>query len=78
MMQVPVIGKEDKRGLTAMVANDMSGTMLPLQLIYQGKTERSLPANREEAEAAGHLFSATESHWMTLAAMQDWVEKVQA
>ena len=58
-----VVGKEDKRGLTAMVSSNAAGEMLPSQLIYQGKTERSLPVNRAIAEADGHLFCATESHW---------------
>lgn len=55
--QVEVVGKEEKRGLTASVTNDMTGSMLPLQLIYQGKTDRSLPSQRASAQASGHLLS---------------------
>jgi hypothetical protein len=33
-MQVQVIGKEDKRGLTACVTTTLAGIVLALQLIY--------------------------------------------
>ena len=36
--QVPVVGKDDKREITALLAATASGKLLPPQLIYQGKT----------------------------------------
>ena len=36
--QVPVVGKEDKRETTVVLAVTASGKLLPPQLIYQGKT----------------------------------------
>ena len=40
---VEIIGKDDKRQLTAVFGCSMSGDFLPPQLIYQGKTKKSLP-----------------------------------
>ena len=39
---IAVVGAEDKRQITACVASSLDGTLLPLQLIFQGKTPRSL------------------------------------
>ena len=36
--QVPVVGKKDKRKITGLLAVTASATLLPPQLIYQGKT----------------------------------------
>jgi hypothetical protein len=77
-MQVQVIGKEDKRGLTACVTTTLVGIMLALQLIYGGQREKSMLRKevRSKAEAAGFVFSLTKNHWCTLESMQEWIEKV--
>ena len=36
--QVPVVGKEDKREITVLLTISAAGTLLPPQVIYQGKT----------------------------------------
>ena len=41
--RVEIIGKDDKRQITAVLAGTLSGEFLPVQLVYQGKTERCLP-----------------------------------
>ena len=41
--RVEIIGKDDKRQLTAVLGCSMSGDFLPPQLIYQGKTKKCLP-----------------------------------
>ena len=41
---IPRKGGNDKRAITVTLAETLSGTILPFQLIYQGKTRRSLPA----------------------------------
>ena len=41
--RVEIIGKDDKRQLTAVFGCSMSGEFLPPQLIYQGKTKKCLP-----------------------------------
>ena len=73
-----VIGKEDKKGITASMANTYDGKLLPLQLIYQGKIDRSLPEKeaRAQAEALGWLFSRSANYWCVVETLQEWTEKV--
>ena len=40
---VPIKGVDDKRQITATFAVTLDGRFLPIQLIYQGKSERCLP-----------------------------------
>jgi hypothetical protein len=58
--QVTVIGKEDKRQITALLTITASGNLLPLQLIYQGKTNQCYP-NYELPD--DYLVDHTPSHW---------------
>ena len=41
--RVEIIGKDNKRQLTAVFGCSMSGDFLPPQLIYHGKTKKCLP-----------------------------------
>ena len=41
--RIVIIGKDDKRQLTAVFGCSMAGEFLPPQLVYQGKTNRCLP-----------------------------------
>jgi hypothetical protein len=52
--------------------------VLALHLIYDGQREKSLPRKeaRNEAEAAGFVFSLTKNHWCMFESMQEWIEKV--
>ena len=43
--QVPIVGKDEKRQITAVVASTLEGDMLPLQLIFTGQ-------DKKQAEAA--------------------------
>lgn len=76
-MQVLVNGKEEKRGMTACVTTTMAGGVLPLQVIYGGKTELCRPQGQaaEEAARLGFHVTSTDSHWSTQASMADWFEK---
>ena len=40
---VPIKGVDDKRQITATFSINMTGSFLPIQLIYEGKTRRCLP-----------------------------------
>ena len=40
---VEIVGSGDKRSITATFVVSLSGSFLPMQLIYDGKTERSIP-----------------------------------
>lgn len=73
---VAVIGAEDKRQITACIASSLSGELLPLQLIFQGKTPRSLPPATPASIAAGAHLTFSENHWSSQTTMQDYVEKV--
>jgi len=53
-------GANDKRGITATLAESFSGDILPMQLIYKGKTNRSLPSVEFPA---GFLLTYNEKHW---------------
>ena len=57
---IPRKGANDKRGITATLLETLNGVMLPFQLIYKGKTKRSLPSV-EFPE--GFSLSYNESHW---------------
>ena len=58
--RVPVAGTDDKRQLTAILACSMAGDFLPPQLIYQGKTPRSLPSYKLPANWD---VTYTPNHW---------------
>ena len=40
---IPLAGSSDKRTITATFVISLSGNFLPIQLIYGGKTDRSIP-----------------------------------
>lgn len=73
-----VIGAEDKRGCTIIVATTADGELLPCQMIFGGKTEASLPKTptRLLAESEGHDFTFSESHWCTVTTLKRWIQKV--
>ena len=53
-------GGSDKWGMTLTLAETLDGSALPFQLIYQGKTARSLPATNFPE---GFCLSYNEKHW---------------
>ena len=53
-------GADDKWQITATLAETLSGEILPFQLIYKGKTKRSVPSSKFPA---GFLLSANPRHW---------------
>jgi hypothetical protein len=63
--QVSVIGAEEKRAFTVMVTITSAGCLLPFQVIYQGKTERSCPNSKsphyDAAIAAGFQFEFSDT-----------------
>lgn len=78
IQNVEVIGADDKRGCTVSITTCGDGTVLPIQMIFEGKTEASLPKSNKlpEAVRAGHDFTVSESHWCTLQTLQRWVQKI--
>lgn len=73
---VAVVGAEDKRQITACVAASLRGDLLPLQLIFQGKTARCLPASTAASVAARADITCSENHWSTQETMQRWILQV--
>jgi hypothetical protein len=73
---VPVVGAEDKRQITAVVASSLYGDMLPLQLIFQGKTERCEPDATAASKAARVHITHSANHWSNVTTMQQWVQHV--
>ena len=41
---IPIVGLGDKQQITVTVVVAMTGEMLPMQVLYTGKTERCHPA----------------------------------
>ncbi|QRV92811.1 Ulp1 protease family, carboxy-terminal catalytic domain protein [Ceratobasidium sp. AG-Ba] len=82
--QVHVLGLEEKRAFTVLVAASLSGDILPFQAIYEGKTARSLPTTTargySEAIGLGFLlsFSGSDTYWSTQITMQHFVSRILA
>lgn len=80
--QVPVVGLEEKRAFTLVVAVSSSGELLPFQAIYQGMTNASVPSKNAkgyaEIERRGFLldYSGTKTYWSNIITMQRWVSKI--
>jgi hypothetical protein len=73
---VAIVGAEDKRQITACVAASLRGDLLPLQLIFQGKTTRSLPPATPASTAARVDITHSANHWSTQETMQRWITNV--
>jgi hypothetical protein len=73
---VAVVGAEDKRQITACVAASLRGDLLPLQLIFQGKTDRCLPSTSAASIAARVDITHSDNHWSTQQTMQRWITRV--
>ena len=81
--QVPVIGQEEKRQITAVVASSLSGDLLPLQLIFKGqdtnrKQQKAVPTLGEvdtRRTREWHL-TQTYNHWSTLQSMKDYIRLI--
>ncbi|KAJ7360929.1 hypothetical protein DFH08DRAFT_637557, partial [Mycena albidolilacea] len=78
--QVGLIGNEEKRAFTALLAVSAAGERIPVQCVYEGKTTRSVPsedaASRHECDAAGFRFvfsGKTGNHWSNQKTMREWI-----
>ena len=72
--QVPLVGKEDKREITALLSCTASASFLPPQLIYEGKTDRC--HLRAVQFPPGWDIYHTESHWSNQFTIQCFVRTV--
>ena len=71
--RVEIIGKEDKRQITAVFAGTYTGDFLPIQLVYQGKTPRCLPSFQFPSDWHA-TYSA--NHWSNEETMTDYFNKI--
>ena len=70
---VPITGVDDKRQITATFSIGMTGSFLPIQLIYEGKTRRYLP-NYDFPKGFNITYSP--SHWCNTEKSVELFQKV--
>ncbi|KAJ7618331.1 hypothetical protein DFH06DRAFT_922874, partial [Mycena polygramma] len=77
--QVGLIGNEEKRAFTALLGVNAAGGLMPVQCVYEGKTDRSTPTaaatNRQECDAANFRFvfsGKARNHWSNQKTMREW------
>jgi hypothetical protein len=73
---VKVIGADDKRQITCCIASSLDGDLLPLQLIFEGKTAASEPKHTEESKAAHIHLTHSPNHWSSQETMRQWIDHV--
>lgn len=72
-LQVPIIGIEDKREITALLTITLAGELLPPQLIYAGKTNRCHPHSEfPDTWAITH----SDNHWSNEGTMLQYADKI--
>lgn len=74
--EVMLIGADDKRQITACIASSLDGNLLPLQLIFQGKTDACHPSVTNAATAARAHITHSENHWSNLETMKAYITEV--
>ena len=73
--KVKIAGVDDKRQITVVLAGTLTGELLPLQLIYQGKTKQCLPRVKFPDD---WLISFTPNHWCNEITMETYIRQVIA
>ena len=71
--RVAVIGLSDKQQITAVFCAALSGELLPLQLIYQGKTTACLPRFAFPSE---WNVTFTPNHWSNEQKTKEYIHKI--
>jgi len=74
--EVRVIGADDKRQITACIASSPHGDLLPLQLIFAGKTDKCLPPTSPAMTDASVHLTFSENHWSSQQTMQQYIQRV--
>ena len=73
--QVTINGKDDKRGITALLTSTIEGQLLPPQLVYEGTTKRCHPPNSAIFPPEWDL-TQTSNHWSTIESMVRFIKEV--
>lgn len=71
--RVEIVGVNDKRQITAVFCGSLMGDFLPIQLIYQGKTNRCHP--RYVFPTDWHITHSPK-HWSTEQTMLEYIENI--
>ena len=71
--RVEIIGKDDKRQITAVLAGTLNGDFLPVQLVYKGTTKRCLPAFSFPEDWD---INYSQNHWCNEETMMDYLNKI--
>ena len=71
--QVSITGLEDKRQITALLSCTMSGTLLPPQILYQGKTDQCHP--NAQFSSDWDIFHP-ENHWSNEQSMLRFMDTI--
>ena len=69
-------GEDDRRQITAVIASSANGDMLPLQLIFQGKTPRCEAQHTSSTDAEKFSFTHSENHWSNQETMQEYIQQI--
>ena len=69
--RIELIGKDDKRQITVLFAGSLSGELLPIQIIYQGKSSKCLP--KFNFPNRWHV-TYTPNHWANESTMEDYIK----
>ena len=75
VIQVPIVAKEDKRQITAVMGITMSGVVLPLQILYQGKTVACHPPKNVKFPTTWDIWHS-ETHWANEETVLRYINKV--
>ena len=70
---MPIRGVDDKRQITGTFAVTITGKLLPIQLIYTGKTKRSLPKFEFPSSFS---VTFTENHWSNTEKSIEFFEEI--
>lgn len=73
---VAVIAAEDKRQITACIASSLNGDLLPVQLIFQGKTNACHPPITDAAKEARAHITHSQNHWSNQETMKQYITEV--
>ena len=73
---VAILGSEDKRQITVVVGSAYDGSLLPLQLIFQGTTEKCHPAHTAKTREYGFHITHSMNHWSNQDVMQEYIEHI--
>ena len=75
VIQVPIVAKEDKRQITAVMGITMSGVVLPPQILYQGKTVACHPPKNVKFPSTWDIWHS-ETHWANEETVLRYINKV--